>query len=110
METIFVKESSLFQLKLQSISIAKETVVGQVSVWQLAWCASLLPVPAWVEEPVSPVRQSSSYGASNSPLSQDALAVGCRNWHGVANLYSATGGEHDQEYIIGSVPLLFCMY
>ena len=40
---------------------------GQVSVWQSATllpisCNSVQPVPTWVEEPVSPVRQSSSDG------------------------------------------------
>ncbi len=45
---------------------------GQVSELQSATllpisCKSVQPVPARVEEPVSPVRQSSSGGATNNP-------------------------------------------
>ncbi len=44
---------------------------GQVSAWQSATllpisCKSVQPVPAWLEEPVSPLRQSSSGGATNN--------------------------------------------
>ncbi len=45
---------------------------GQVSAWQSATllpisCKSVQPVPARVEEPGSPVRQSSTGGATNNP-------------------------------------------
>ncbi len=45
---------------------------GQVSAWQSATqlqisCQSVQPVPAWVEEPVSPVRQAFIGGATNNP-------------------------------------------
>ena len=44
----------------------------QVSVWQLVTlhtksCKSVQLVPAWVEEPVNPVRQFSSGGAMSNP-------------------------------------------
>ncbi len=37
-------------------------------------CKSVQPVPAWVEEPVSPVRHSSSGGATNNPLKQSTFS------------------------------------
>ncbi len=60
------------------------------SAWQSATllpisCKSVQPVPVWVEEPVSSVRQSSSSGATNNPpfpkfhFSQHGR-VGCQNW------------------------------
>ena len=47
-------------------------VLGQVRAWQSAKlllinCKSVQPVPARVEEPISPVKQSSSGGATNNP-------------------------------------------
>ncbi len=58
-----------------------EVAVCQVSAWQSATllpisCKSLQPVPAWVEGPVSPARQSSSGGVT-MPY---ARKVGCQNW------------------------------
>ncbi len=82
---------------------------GQVSAWQSAAllpisCKSAQPVPAWVEEPVSPVRKAIFQWFEQSTLSQDALSqrgkVGCQNWHNTACSYSATGGEHDQQQTI----------
>ena len=64
-----VLEMFFVALKSQALEIK-----GQVSVWQsvtelLINCTSLRPVPAWVEEPVSPVRRSSGDGAmNNSPF------------------------------------------
>ncbi len=51
----------------------------------LAVSHTAIEAPARVEEPVSPVRQSSNGGAhEQSTLSQDAISqhekVGCQNW------------------------------
>ncbi len=80
-----------------SVSAFRSGPRGQVSAWQSATllpisCKSVRPVSARVENPVSPVRQS-SYGSSknNLTLSQVALSqhgkVGCQNWHTPASAY-----------------------
>ena len=65
-------------------------------------CNSVLPVPARVEESVSPVSRSSCGGGTNmkqSTHSQDVMSqhvkVGCQNWHAIASAYYADGGEND---------------
>ncbi len=65
-------------------------------------CKLVPPGPAWVEEPVCSVWQSSSDGTTNNPpLSQDALNqhrnVGCQNWNAIASTQSAAGGEREQQ-------------
>ena len=68
--------------------------IEHISYW---YVSTVQPVPAWVEEPVNPVKQSSSGGATT--LSQDAFSQhgkgSCQNWHTNASAQSATGGEHE---------------
>ena len=60
------------------IFYTKQSVSGQclaISILLPISCKSVQPVPARVEELVSPIRQSSSGGATdNPPFPQDALA------------------------------------
>ena len=58
-----------------------------------------------VEEPVFPVRQSSSGGGhKQSTLSQNTLSphekVGCKNWHNPASANSAAGGGYNQQTLL----------
>ena len=57
---------------------------------------SVQPVPAWVDEPVSPVRKSYSGATNNRPIPKIHGKVGCQNWLAPATAYFAAGGEHDQ--------------
>ncbi len=54
-----------------------------------------------VEQPVGPVSQSSSCGATNNPpfpkIQSQHGKVGCQNCHPDVSAYSAAGGEHDQQ-------------
>ncbi len=54
--------------------LGEATESGQVSAWQSGAllpvpisCKLVQPVPTWVEKPVSPVKHSSSGGATNNP-------------------------------------------
>ncbi len=74
----------------------------QVGAWQ---SAILLPIPAWVEEPVSVVRQSSSGGVTNNPPFLKMPYKPARESRlsklvvYTTSAYSAEGGEHKQQNI-----------
>ncbi len=75
--------------------------VCQISAWQSAAVNQYQPVPAWGDEPGSPVKQLSSGGATNNPtLSQDALRQHGKDWLSkliyCVSVYSAAGGKHVQ--------------
>ena len=73
-------------------------------------CKSVQPVPAGVEEPVSPVRQSlylfvfaicywwcrtiHPFPKYPTTARESRLA----NWHNLASAYFAAGGEHEQQH------------
>ena len=84
----------------------QQPISCQVRAWQSATllpisCKAVLPVPARVEEPISPSKAIfKRWCYEQSTLSQDALSqhgnVGCQYWHSDASAYFAAGGEHDR--------------
>ncbi len=62
-------------------------------------CKLVQPVIARVEEPVSPVRQSSSCGVTNNPLFPKMPARGSKAVE-TASAYSVAGGEQKQQLVL----------
>ena len=87
-------------MMIESIYFPRSTC--RVSAWQTATMLpisskSVQPVPAWVEEPASMVRQSSSGGATNNPPFRNMpYEVGCQNWQTTASFYYVASGENIQ--------------